>query len=195
MKTALRAFLLIFVISGYSQGYPPANLSYRDIDDVLNYEFPLNDVGMIEYGSVVQVPNVSKEELYEFARIWFVNSYRSAEDVLQHEDKESGLLIGKAYSNTPLTIRNVNTDVKLHYTISIAVKENRFKYRIYGLKYDGGGEIFQAEPILLEQINSLKKMMKDIAIGFRASTIMTMKELQMELELNFPESIDTDDDW
>ena len=49
------------------------------------------------YQEVIEVSNISKDDLYTRARAWFVKGYKSANAVLQMDDRESGTIIGKGY--------------------------------------------------------------------------------------------------
>ena len=58
------------------------------------------DVAPLTYSEVIQVDGVSKDELYNRAKQWFVATYGDATKVIQNEDKESGIITGKAISGT-----------------------------------------------------------------------------------------------
>lgn len=91
---------------------------------------PLQE-GVVAYSNVIQVDSVSKDQLYARAKRWFVKTYKSANDVIQLDDKENGEIIGKGnfkisyYAREPI----------INHTISILVKDGRFKYIITDLVY------------------------------------------------------------
>ncbi|MFO0468781.1 MAG: DUF4468 domain-containing protein [Bacteroidota bacterium] len=88
------------------------------------------------FTEIVLVDSTSKSVLYSRAREWFVHTFKSADDVIQMEDKESGKIIGKAYSEITLPpILGVTTVTKMYFTISVFLKDNRFKYEIGGIFY------------------------------------------------------------
>ena len=64
-------------------------------DNVLDF-FPNKD-GKINYSEVVNVDSVKKEELYNRAKHWLVETFNSAKDVIQIDDKENGEIVGKGY--------------------------------------------------------------------------------------------------
>lgn len=87
----------------------------------------------IIFTEVVKVDsNITKDELYKRARLWYADAFKNSKEVLQISDKESGELVGKAlfsyYSNyftgSGATIGSVK------YTIKIYVKNGRYKYEI-----------------------------------------------------------------
>jgi hypothetical protein len=50
----------------------------------------------LTYTEVIQVDSISKNELYNRAKLWFTTVYNSAKDVLQMDNKDEGQKIGKA---------------------------------------------------------------------------------------------------
>lgn len=79
------------------------------------------------YTAVIEVPGVSKLELYTRARSWFVEYYKDADAVIQMEDKESGRLIGKGRFGV---IWQMGVERLIRHTVQIDVKDGRFRYSI-----------------------------------------------------------------
>jgi hypothetical protein len=102
---------------------------------------PIDSVtGKITYTKVVYVDSLAnKQVLFSKAREWFAKAYISSTNVIQMEDKESGKIIGKAKiqvytkglfgGNYPAGFIN--------YTISIFVKDYRYKYEITNFYHTG----------------------------------------------------------
>lgn len=104
-------------------------------------DMPLDpDTKSIVYTEVVNVDSASSEELFSRGQEWFALSYKSSNDVLQLKDKESGKIIGKAAValNYPYMGTMYNGG-HIHYTISIYVKEGRYKYIVDNLYHTGYG--------------------------------------------------------
>lgn len=76
------------------------------------------------YTGVVDVPGMTKTDLYVAARSWFVSEYRSADDVIQMEDKEAGRIIGKGFS---LVQWQMATRYVKH-TVQIDLKDGKYRY-------------------------------------------------------------------
>jgi hypothetical protein len=91
----------------------------------------------ITYSEVVYFDSLAnKQELFSRAREWFAKAYKSSTNVIQMEDKESGKIIGKAlmqvyYKEFPYGYIN--------YTISIYIKEGRYKYEFTDFHHTGQG--------------------------------------------------------
>ncbi|MDN4164875.1 DUF4468 domain-containing protein [Cytophagales bacterium LB-30] len=98
---------------------------------------PLED-GRVTYSGVVQVNDVSRSQLYNNAKRWFIDTYTSGKDVIQLDDKESGEIIGKGYFEevwmvTAYSGQNVN----VWQTIKVQMKDGRYRYEItdFRMKY------------------------------------------------------------
>jgi hypothetical protein len=91
----------------------------------------------ITYSEVVYLDSLAnKQELFSRAREWFAKAYKSSTNVIQMEDKESGKIIGKAlmqvyYKEFPYGYIN--------YTISIYLKDGRYKYEFTDFHHTGQG--------------------------------------------------------
>jgi Domain of unknown function (DUF4468) with TBP-like fold len=102
----------------------------------------------LTYTQVVKVDStLSSNELYLRARAWFAESYRSAHDVIQMDDKDNGKIIGKGNLRYLSNIFEGSDGTKgwIRYTISIQVKNGRYKYEITDFYHEGnplssGGE-------------------------------------------------------
>jgi hypothetical protein len=104
-------------------GYSPADLDPLPIDPQTH---------RITYEGVVEVPGVSKSDLFTRANAWVVHAYRSANDVVQMQDKEAGQLIVKGL--TRVSIGGV-----VRHTLTIYVKDGRYKYVLTDLTHDASG--------------------------------------------------------
>lgn len=98
--------------------------------------------GNVIYTEVLKVKNIDKEELYNKAKKWIVLTYKSANNVIQLDDKEEGVIIGKGYFDINYYSRNP----KIEHTIQIETKNERFKYTISNFIYsDKQGSTFAIE--------------------------------------------------
>lgn len=88
--------------------------------------------GLYSFKQVVKAEHVSKAELYTRGREWFARTFRSADQVLEMEDREAGKLIGKAYS----PFRN---GADCWYTVIVQVKDGKYKVEITNIYYKAKG--------------------------------------------------------
>lgn len=95
---------------------------------------PLVD-SLVVYSDVVNVDSAGKVELYERAKRFFVINYKSANDVIQLDDKENGEITGKGgFKVTYNQGIAGHQPTNVSHIISIAVKDGRYKYTIYNLR-------------------------------------------------------------
>lgn len=103
-------------------------------------ELPIDsNTNKISFTEIVIVDSLSnKQELFSIAREWFAKTYNSAISVIQMEDKESGKIVGKAKMQIYRkgTLGNMEYG-HVNYTITINVKDGRYKYLISDFHHTG----------------------------------------------------------
>lgn len=96
--------------------------------DLLKEEKPVS----IEYSEVVKVDSsITKDELFNRARSWFVDYYKDAKEVLQVSDKETGELQGAPLHEFSYLVMMTTYSVPITYRVSVLVKDGRYKVRAY----------------------------------------------------------------
>ena len=127
----------------------------------------------ISYTEVVQTTdtNQTKDALYLKAKEWFVETFKSANNVIQLDDKESGMIQGKGsikYTYTTLF------DGYINFTIKLWLKKGKYKYEISNFTHESSaGSCFSfgliTDSAIVEKpcksygyMNTLDKAMTDI---------------------------------
>ncbi len=75
------------------------------------------------YERIIEVPNHTKSDIYVKTNAWFVETFNSAESVIEFQDRESGRIMGKY-------VFSYNEGVYTHVvrqTISIDCRDNRVR--------------------------------------------------------------------
>lgn len=85
--------------------------------------------GDLQVEQVFDVPNFKKDAIYDQVKIWIAENFRSARQVIEHDDKASGTLIGNG--TTPYSPDGYNK--KVQFTMRVDVKDNRFKLNFINL--------------------------------------------------------------
>lgn len=98
-------------------------------------ELPTDESGKINYNGVVQIDSVSAKELYFRSKQFFVNTFKSANDVIQMDDKEAGIIVGKGFNDIYIKIVASPTALQMWYSIKIQSKEGRYRYEIYDINF------------------------------------------------------------
>ncbi len=83
------------------------------------------------YAEVTEVYGTPKEELFSRARKWFDLQYAYAENVTMTEREEAGEI--EIQGNFPL--KGGMTGGTVFYTLTLSVKEDKYRYLITGFKF------------------------------------------------------------
>ncbi len=98
-------------------------------------ELPKDESGSLNFNEVIQLEGNSKAELYLRSKQFFVDVFKSANDVIQMDDKEAGIIIGKGFNDIYIKVMGMNTPIQMWYSIKIQSKDNRYKYEIYDIYF------------------------------------------------------------
>ena len=100
--------------------------------DTIGLNMPFKD-GKLMYEGVIEQPGKSKIDLYNNAKQWFVDYFKSSKDIIQSEDKEQGRIVGKGvilvYANPKFE------PYKVDVTVQVDSKENKYRYRFYNFSF------------------------------------------------------------
>ena len=139
---------------GFCQGQP-----------LYKTNLPYNQEAKLEFERIVEIKEVDKDEIYNRAKLWFVKNYRSSNDVIQLDDKESGRLIGKGIYNYIIT-DILPLQFSLHHQISVFVKDGKAKIVLnnFHVEFEGTDltmEELVSDDILYKRNGKPKKMPKE----------------------------------
>lgn len=126
-----------------------------------NKEAPIlpidNSTHKVSYSEVVLVEDsaANKQNLFSRAREWFAKAYKSSTNVVQMEDKESGKIVGKAVMKAySYAGSEIFSDYGyFHYTISIYVKDGRYKYEITDIYHAGDGQLIRVGTTYVDKVS------------------------------------------
>lgn len=95
-------------------------------------QLPINqETKLIEFTGLVTVDTtLTKNELYSKTKEWFAKSFKSANDVIQMDDKEAGIIIGKGNFSDRKSCGIIN------FTLKVQVKDGRYKYWFSNFKHE-----------------------------------------------------------
>lgn len=91
---------------------------------------------------VDSVPGASASQLFQRARLWFIDYYKSAPNVVQLSDSSTKTIVGKAlfrYSGTVFR-GGVAREGYVNYTIDVQCKDGRYRVRLYDYLHDGASD-------------------------------------------------------
>lgn len=118
-----------------------------------SFGFTQQSDSTLTYTEVVTVDGLVKDQLFVKGRQWFNDAWKSSKDVLQITDKETGELSGKGiistyYDYKPPMGASVKVPVDFNVSISIYVKDGRYKYEFTNFKAVEGTDGMSALGIL-----------------------------------------------
>jgi len=158
--------------------------------------------GKVKYSEVIQVEGSSPAQLYGKAKLWFATAFRSAQDVIQLDDRENGNILGKGVILKDEQRGLTQIRKTWYFTVKVQVKDGRYRAEIYDITYTfempgnniGAGvskinldEYFQ-NPKIYEKNGSLK----DAAATFASETNDYMNGLLTDLKKSMTEQLDSD---
>jgi hypothetical protein len=106
--------------------------------------------GKVGIQEVVKMDSLSKKELYQRAKLFFVNGFKSSKDVIQLDDAENGVIIGKGISTFTFWNVMANAELPMNITIKIEIKDGRYRYTFNQVtikgKFEWGAEDYWKYP-------------------------------------------------
>lgn len=77
--------------------------------------------------------NATQETIYNRAKTFLVTTYKNPSSVIQIDDKDKGIISVKGIESYDFS----DYKYKIHYTLTIAVRDGRYKYEIKDLILTG----------------------------------------------------------
>ena len=152
-----------------------------------NVEIPKDEKGNAYYSSIVEVQELKAKELFIKSNEWIAQNFKSANDVIQFKDEETGKIIGKGNVSTHYKYLGVISDpVYADFTIEIAVKDGRYRCIISNIYVKDCGDLAREKPIT----NIPQKVWLQIVSGHNDN----IKQLLISLE-EYMKKPKRDENW
>ena len=92
----------------------------------------------LEFSEVIQAEGKSAQELYVIVKAWVATNFRSANAVIQMDDKESGILIGKSYFDyrAPKGMIYRFIDGYISFTLNVQTRQGRYKVTLNDFRHE-----------------------------------------------------------
>ncbi len=130
----MKKILLIFLLA-------PVGLYAQSIT------LPIDSIShKIDFTEVVKVDGASKDDLYIKAREWFAKTFVSAQKVIQMDDKDAGKIIGRGTARGVESSFLSPVSFTLYYTVSITMKDGRYRYEITDFEYQDDPTKYELSP-------------------------------------------------
>ena len=100
-------------------------------------QWSLDDNGNVTYQRIVEVPEMKKDDIYNRVLNYFVYNYGSGKSVIQTQDKENGLIVGKGlYNDVHVGISLVTTYIDAWHIVRVDIKEGKTRIILTLTEYD-----------------------------------------------------------
>ena len=136
---------------------------------------PVNEAGEFEYTGKFDVDGVTADELYSRAKAWVAVAYRSAQAVIQLDDKDAHRLIVKGDTTTSFGMEMVT----VRHVLTIETKDEKYRYSLgaFTVGFNSG-----MEPAMTPKFRKVANRTHAEVSGIVASLEEAMK-------------VEADDDW
>lgn len=166
-------------------------------------ELPKDDNGNLNYNEVIQVDSIKKDELYLRSKFFFVDVFKSANDVIQMDDKEAGVVVGKGFNDIYIRVMGITTPIQMWYTIKIQSKEGRYKYEIYDIYFRSYPGQYGITTTRAEEMFDKRKYFKkngeprDVLEKYKIETIAKANSLVIAIKVTMskPATSSNKNDW
>ncbi|QII69991.1 DUF4468 domain-containing protein [Apibacter sp. B3706] len=128
-----KIFLVLFIlIYTFSFGQ-----SAKEMLKEIQGKWSLDDNNNVTVVRIIEVPNMSKDEIFQRALNYFTYNYVSGKSVIQTQDKESGVIVGKGlYENVHKGINVFKMKVSAWHILRVDVKEGKARAIVTLLQYE-----------------------------------------------------------
>tara|TARA_B110001450_G_C17567071_1_gene459239 strand:+ start:244 stop:849 length:606 start_codon:yes stop_codon:yes gene_type:complete len=130
-KITLLLLLSLTVTFGYSQ-----NKKTKKMLSEIEGKWQIDDNGNVTYTKIIENLDLSKDEIYVRALAYFTYNYGDGTSVVQVQEKDKGLIIGKGlYANAHIGYSLVTYSFDTWHILRIDIKENRVRILLTLTKY------------------------------------------------------------
>lgn len=141
---------------------------------IASISFAQSDTVPNEYTEVVSVDSLTKDALYNNARSFFVDAFKSAKDVIQYENKEEGKVTGKGIltatgNQNKMLGQSWERKIIASFTIELLTKDGKYKYRIYDITFKSYDQHTSREKAAIESTQTAESLKNESGTMKKAS--------------------------
>ena len=167
---------LLFIFLVFSQ------LSFSQIINVL----PKDENGKIIFTRIIDSNNLNKEQTFTKTKLFFVNTFNSAKDVIQLDDKENGIVMGKGSANINIQSGKFSIPISMSFTIKIESKDGKCRLEVSNIIYnnESPAENFFND-VMEEKYSKANEKGKIVMENYRDKTIEKIDFLESKIKEEF----------
>jgi len=174
MKKLLFLSLLFLSLSTFAQ----TEITQEQADSIYN-SIPVVD-SVIQYTEVVNVDaTIKKAELYSNLKSFFIHEFKSANAVIQYDEKNEGKVIGKGNFSFATAAKYFVSTYYINFTLEVQVKDGKYRYKIDN--FDNNVQIGdKLLPISIKSMHHLTThaTFEDAKAGFRKALYLLTNGVQ-----------------
>ena len=129
-KCLLLVLITLFGTFSYAQ-------TAKEMLNEIQGKWQLDDNKNVTIFKVIEAPGLKKEEIFNRALNYFTYNYVSGKSVIQTQDKENGLIVGKGiYNNIHIGISLLTTYVDAYHILRVDVKDGKARIIVTLTEYE-----------------------------------------------------------
>ena len=109
---------------------------------------------------VYDIPNVSKNQIFDSAKLWIAENFRSAKNVIDLEDREGGIIIAKGIITTTSMMF---TDVPIDFSLRIDIKDQKIRLQFSIIGVSAGSQYGSDHGTNKQSVENSKYKLKELA--------------------------------
>lgn len=122
------------------------DLSWKKIAMQIKSDIPLNDENNVEYTKIIDVPNLTKDKIFDILRLWALENFSGSNCAIKVMDKEVGRIVIEDYIDKIVKKGEftLSDDVSLRPLIRIDIRDNKVRitctnsvYYVHQITYVG----------------------------------------------------------
>ena len=111
--------------------------SAKEMLAAIEGKWQLDDNEDVTVFKVVEIPELTKDEIFNRVLNYFTYNYGNGKSVIQTQDKENGLIVGKGvYDNVHIGMSLITTYVDAWHILRVDIKEGRARIIVSLTEYD-----------------------------------------------------------
>jgi hypothetical protein len=159
--------LLAFNSFGQNKQYAYEDLYLPRINDKVTYQ------------DVVDIPGKTQKEIHNALRIWFLETFKNSEKVIELDDKENGIIAGNGVFRIYAKYMTAITSQYVNFSLRFDIKDEKFRYTISNIimesetvRYRNPIETFFSYEWMFKENGKPRKLNLDFYIEFEDQIIL-----------------------
>jgi hypothetical protein len=131
----MKKLILLFLLSAIT------TITYaqtaKEMLSEIDGKWQLDDNENVTIVKIVEAPELKKDDIFNRALNYFTYNYVSGKSVIQTQDKENGLIVGKGlYDNVHVGVSIITTYIDAWHILRVDVKDGRARVIVTLTDYD-----------------------------------------------------------